>query len=1027
MRVLRAVAGARVVFLCAYVCAAVSVGAVLAAEAAASTFIPVSQRADMVVDSSSETLYIASDSSILRWDLATGSFLESVPIGGSLIGLELTSDEETLVVVSNWGAQSPGRLVQMNTSTLTTSSVLTGLAPLSMALGADDSVFIGGTGYGTYVVRHPSADAPWSMYDYYVEFPLLGSSGSRGLVVNAQRGNRAALRSYTVTEGVKIAYGAAISPSVFDLALDRNGTRFWLASSNDGLVEYAGKLFETGRRIGSASSEPRGVAYDPHQPLLYVPWASTGTLRVIDTRTLAVAREYSVGATLTAEWPGIYPVGHVRVTSEGDRAFVLVSGGINVIPLKRELSGVVRSGHSGRPVPRALIEGWQDRGDGWALVATSSADAAGLWYLGVDDAADTRIKLMDPSGAHEPAWLGGVDATSAASCLPGSVDALALDATLTVESTSTLSGRVVDPEFGDVVAGITVSLYGSDGAVTGTATSGPDGVFSLTDLLADESHRLGFTDASGTWKDSFYGGSSTLTSAVEITLTAGSVRSLGDVSLMPNPYFSGVVRDAVTGAPMEGVEVKAYSWDELLVWPGAFPVGSAVTDAKGRYRMAGPLAGKYYVLAFVDTTGLYRDITWPQSGLHTGDSWGWLPRPERGSVRSADAYMLPLKTLKAQRVERVAGSDRYGTALAMSRRNFPSAGTVVLAGGANYPDALAAAPLAGVYEGPLLLTPRATLSTALVAELRRLKTTNVIIVGGDLSVSGSVEQSLKNKGFRVRRISGADRYAVASKIALEVSSKSDNDEPFVVRGDAYIDALSVSSFAYMQKRPVLLCPTTGMTPSVRTAWERLHVSAGDTAIFVGGPKSITDAMYKDFRRVSGSRLDQNNVWIWDPKRPTTYGTAAAVVDFFDRYYYALRGGFDYVGIASGDVFPDALAAGPAAGYRGGPLVLTTGAKLASDASRVLNHQGPYVMKLQAFGGPSTLSNSCLASARSALGSRVYDMDSPTRSIPLPAGGLLSNSSLAPTGPGFPAGRLERGVTDGELPDDAPQRRFQDDR
>lgn len=54
-------------------------------------------------------------------------------------------------------------------------------------------------------------------------------------------------------------------------------------------------------------------------------------------------------------------------------------------------------------------------------------------------------------------------------------------------------------------------------------------------------------------------------------------------------------------------------------------------------------------------------------------------------------------------VERLAGDDRFETAVEIAERLFPSPSAVILATGVNFPDALAGSSLAGVTNAPILL------------------------------------------------------------------------------------------------------------------------------------------------------------------------------------------------------------------------------------------------------------------------------------------------------------------------------------
>lgn len=82
-------------------------------------------------------------------------------------------------------------------------------------------------------------------------------------------------------------------------------------------------------------------------------------------------------------------------------------------------------------------------------------------------------------------------------------------------------------------------------------------------------------------------------------------------------------------------------------------------------------------------------------------------------------------------VDRVAGADRYETAVQLSQQfpRDPSIDTVFVTTGQAYPDALVAAARAGVQGTPVLLTRSGALSSATCAELERLAPETVVLVG----------------------------------------------------------------------------------------------------------------------------------------------------------------------------------------------------------------------------------------------------------------------------------------------------------
>ena len=97
---------------------------------------------------------------------------------------------------------------------------------------------------------------------------------------------------------------------------------------------------------------------------------------------------------------------------------------------------------------------------------------------------------------------------------------------------------------------------------------------------------------------------------------------------------------------------------------------------------------------------------------------------------------------------RIYGADRYKTAVEISKA-FKSnlnkdVDTIVLASGEDYPDALCAGPLASSKNAAILLTNSKTLNED-TREYIKANTNikNIIIVGGEKSISSSVENELK--------------------------------------------------------------------------------------------------------------------------------------------------------------------------------------------------------------------------------------------------------------------------------------------
>lgn len=120
--------------------------------------------------------------------------------------------------------------------------------------------------------------------------------------------------------------------------------------------------------------------------------------------------------------------------------------------------------------------------------------------------------------------------------------------------------------------------------------------------------------------------------------------------------------------------------------------------------------------------------------------------------------------------ERLEGADRYGTALAVSKRLYAdhAANQVMIASGEDFPDAIAALNVGEPGTPvPTLLTPSHELPSNVVQELRRISEPNAVVtlVGGEKAIAPTVQVQLQNLGFRTTRVAGANRTDTALKLA----------------------------------------------------------------------------------------------------------------------------------------------------------------------------------------------------------------------------------------------------------------------
>lgn len=301
----------------------------------------------------------------------------------------------------------------------------------------------------------------------------------------------------------------------------------------------------------------------------------------------------------------------------------------------------------------------------------------------------------------------------------------------------------------------------------------------------------------------------------------------------------------------------------------------------------------------------------------------------------------------------IAGSDRYATALAVSRSAFAtgSCDTVIIATGTNFPDALGAGGLAGAARCPILLV-RSTggLPTAVKNEINRLTqghtTRKVYITGSTTVVSALTETNLKSLvgSTNVKRLGGADRFATANLIAREVgivlTAKGIpySGEAFVTTGLTFPDALLASPVAYAEQRPVLLIGKAGVDSALRATITALGIT--DIEI-VGSTASVSTSVQTALDGISGVSVE---------RVASATDKYTMTVAFADHAVSEEGFTFDYVGIATGDNFPDALAAGPALGETRSVMLLTPTTYLDSRVRTSLEDHYASALHVRFLGG-----------------------------------------------------------------------------
>lgn len=294
---------------------------------------------------------------------------------------------------------------------------------------------------------------------------------------------------------------------------------------------------------------------------------------------------------------------------------------------------------------------------------------------------------------------------------------------------------------------------------------------------------------------------------------------------------------------------------------------------------------------------------------------------------------------------RLAGSDRYGTSVAISKWTFKQPGDaerVYLARADVFADALTAGVLT---DGPVLLVPGdcGTPRAVVRAEIERLDPQTVVALGGELAVCQSQLEAAAN-GRPTDRLAGADRAATAAAVGL-YEFDGGASTVYLARGDNSPDAMVGGA---LTDGPILLTNTAGTHVPLVTQ-EAIAALDPDRVIALGGTSAVTNGLLN----------------VAADGRPTgrlagadRYATSVSVAE------RAFASGSDRVYIARGDGthLTDAVASGV---LIDGPVVLVNGpcVRVPASVASYLGSTRPSV--IVAIGGPGAVCNQLLADAAEA--------------------------------------------------------------
>ncbi len=217
------------------------------------------------------------------------------------------------------------------------------------------------------------------------------------------------------------------------------------------------------------------------------------------------------------------------------------------------------------------------------------------------------------------------------------------------------------------------------------------------------------------------------------------------------------------------------------------------------------------------------------------------------------------------RVRRISGANRHDTAAEIAIDADDYVGglgtTAFVVSGRNFPDALAAGPVAAAAGGVVLTTEKDTLPEETADVITQLGFTDLVLVGGASVITSDVADAIEALpgSPSVTRIAGADRYETALKVAREgvdvygMNGVADNvdygawdgQSMVLVSGANFPDALSAGVMCWYMGSPILLTNPSHLSEDVVEFLDEYGWTE-EPSYLIGGEAAVSRAVFDEF-------------------------------------------------------------------------------------------------------------------------------------------------------------------------------------
>lgn len=210
---------------------------------------------------------------------------------------------------------------------------------------------------------------------------------------------------------------------------------------------------------------------------------------------------------------------------------------------------------------------------------------------------------------------------------------------------------------------------------------------------------------------------------------------------------------------------------------------------------------------------------------------------EKSISNEVAKQLLPEKS----KVKSYKGADRYATNAEIIKE-FKDADTCIIASGENFADSLSIGAFATKNGYPIVLVQKDKINDVTKQALKNTKIKKCYIIGGENSVSKSLEKELPQV---IERIAGNDRYETSLKIAGKFYK--DAQGAYLASGEVFADSLAINPIAARFDVPLILTPKDKLPQKTQ---EYLDNSKIVQIAIIGGEKTVSKQIQQELAKTN---------------------------------------------------------------------------------------------------------------------------------------------------------------------------------